>query len=208
MALSLVTAPASEPLTLDQVKAHCLISSVTDQDEYLQRLVSVVRERAEQETERALLLQTWSLTLDGFPRESWIEIPKPPLVAVSAVRYLDMSNAWQVWPSTSYLVDAPAGPLCRRGRVSLPFSCIWPIVRPQAGCVVVEFTCGYGTQASAVPSSLVQAMLLDAAFLYQNREGVLTAAREQAIEVPRGVADTYRLFRSHQTQRWPILETL
>lgn len=201
MSLSLFLAPAAEPLTLQDARRQCLIAdSVTDQDPYLEDLIPVVRERAEQATDRALLPQTWDWVLDGFPVEDYLEIPKPPLRTVTWVKYQDMAGAWQTWDPANYLVEAPAGPRGLRGRLSLPFAGTWPVVLPQAGCVSIRFEAGYA-DAAHVPALLKQAMRLDLGTFYLNRESVLTNAREQAIELPHGSREIYATFRAPATQR-------
>ena len=203
MSLSLFAPPADEPLTLEEAKAHCLIgSAITDQDALLEAFIPGVRERAEQATGRAMLIQTWDLVLDGFPREPYIELPKPPLVSVTSITYRDTGGVLRTWASTNYLVEAPAGPRCARGRISLPFAAIWPITLPQAGSVTARFVCGYG-DAGDVPALLKVAMLLDVGTWYLNRESVLTGSREQAIELPLGSSAVYRAYHSPATQRLP-----
>jgi uncharacterized phiE125 gp8 family phage protein len=205
MPLSQVAAPSSLPVTLASAKLHLLVgASIDDEDDEISQAIAAATERAEIATQRAVMLQTWDFVLDGFPHEGWIELPRPPLVSVTSVKYVDPSGAIQTWapsPATGgYLVDAPAGPRCRRGRVCLPFAGVWPVTIGQAASVTVRFTCGYAS-ASAVPALLKTAIFLDIGTLFANREGILTSGREQAVELPMGVREIYRQFRSHGTQR-------
>jgi len=199
--LTLVTAPVSEPLTLAEVKDQCLISTdVTDQDAHLQTiLIPAARDRAELATLRALITQTWDLVLDAFPDEDYIEIPKPPLISVTSVTYRGTNGTLQPpWAATNYVVEAPAGPRCARGRVSLARGISWPSTYGQAGDVTVRFICGYGA-ASAVPPLLMAAMLMDVATLYEHRETLVTGTI--VAQLPGTAREIYRSFVSHATQR-------
>lgn len=209
MALTQVSAATGPALDLAVVKTQCRISAdVTDEDDYVSGvLIPAVADRGEASTGRAFLgPQTWDYALEGFPRDWYLEIPKPPLVSVTSVTYVDMGGVTQTWPllntlgQPNYLVQAPAGPRCARGRIALPFAGIWPIARPQLGAVTVRFVAGYGGP-SALPPLLRLAMLMDAGTLFETRESVLTGNRQQAIQLPSGTQDIYRTYRSACTQR-------
>src|SRR3990172_9406936 len=110
MALALVTAPATEPVTRTEAKVHLRIeSAVTADDTLIDRLIIVARQLGEAHTGRAFITQTWDLKLDAFPAGR-IRLPKAPLSSISSVTYLDTNGASQTWDSGDYLVDAPAGP--------------------------------------------------------------------------------------------------
>jgi len=202
MALSLYTAAVGPALDLATLKAQCRLSpDQTDEDDYLASvLVPMASDRAEVSTRRALLTQTWDWVLDGFPDDDYLEIPKPPLVTVSFVHYVDPDGVTQTWSTSDYLVQAPAGPRCKRGRIALPFAGIWPVTLSQMGAVTIRFVAGYGA-SPAIPPLIVMGMLMDAATLFENRESVLTGARQQAIPMPSSSQDIYRTYRSVPTQR-------
>ena len=64
--LTLVTAPASEPVSLTEAKAHLRLDSADD-DSLITALIRSARETAEAHMRRALVSQTWRLSLDRFP---------------------------------------------------------------------------------------------------------------------------------------------
>ncbi len=173
-------------------------STNTTADPELTQLIKTVRQRCELETARTLLTQTWDLTMDGFPTEGYIEVPKPPLVSVTSLKYYDTAGTQQTWTSTNYVVDAPAGPRCRRGRVSLNYGLSWPSTYGRAGDVTLRFVCGE-TAAATVSALLKQAMLTDAATLYANRESLVVGTIVAAL--PWSVHSVYRSERSHGRQR-------
>ena len=204
--LTLVTAPAAEPVSLAEAKAHMRIDSAAD-DSLISALITAAREAAEAHTRRALVSQTWRLTLDGFPAPplpwwdgvrqaadmpgagSVIELPRPPLVSVTSVTTYDDGDNPTVASAASYFVDSDSEP----GRVALRSGQTWPAVGRVAGGVEVIFVAGYGA-ASAVPQAIRQAMLMYIGHLFENREAeAATGTRVGAL--PPGVAALWRPYR-------------
>lgn len=174
----------------------------TTEDPELTGWIATARENAETATNRALITQTWDLVLDGFPREDYIEMPRPPLVSVTSVKCVDTSGVLQtLTENTDYLVQAPAGPRCARGRIALPFAGVWPVTLRQMGAVTIRFVCGYGASGSFVPAMLKTAMKCDLGTLYENREGVLIGTSGSKLPMVDGI---YWRYRSPQTQKLGI----
>lgn len=201
MALSLVTAPATEPLTLLQAKTHCRLDLDTHaEDGLIQDLLVASREFCEAFTHRAFITQTWDLQLDGFPA-NWstvyvdarqvdggaIWIPKPPLVSVTSVTYVDTNGATQTWAPSNYTVDAPQGPMARPGRVVPAWSIYYPVTRSVPNAATVRFVAGYGA-AAAVPKAITAAMKLLLGNWTLNREAG-QIIRGSADILPFGVAE-------------------
>lgn len=164
MALTLVTAPTVEPLTIAEAKAHLRVTS-TDEDALITALIVAAREHAERFTRRALITQTWDLTLDSFPAE--IVVPFPKLQSVTSITYVDSNGASQTLLTTEYTVDTKSEP----GRVVEAYDKAWPSTRDVINAVTVRFVAGYGL-AAAVPSSIKQGMLMHIGHMYANRESV------------------------------------
>jgi uncharacterized phiE125 gp8 family phage protein len=169
MTLSLVTAPAVEPVTLDEAKTHMRVEHVLE-DALIGTYIVSARQHAEAETARALLEQTWELALPCFPFEPCLKLPRPPLVAVVEVRYFDAEGVDQVWPASEYDVDAPAGPHARQGVLRPKAGTSWPTVQVAPRAVRVTFRAGYGDSADKLPASLKAAVLLATSDLYDKRE--------------------------------------
>lgn len=198
MPLSLVTAPDGEPITLEQAKAQAELQGTTDHDVLLSdTIIPAARDRGELVTRRQFLgPATWDWLLDGAPCERVIELPKPPLVAVSFIKYYDTAGVLQTFASSNYTVQAPQGPRCRRGRIGLVSGASWPATADQIGAFIIRFTCGYGA-AEDVPPLLLQAQLMDISTLFENRENLATGA---LVTVPGTAQDIYRSFKSYGTQ--------
>lgn len=199
--LTLVTAPASEPVSLAEAKAHLRIDAADD-DSLITALITAAREAAEAHTRRALVTQSWRLSLDGFPAaaQPWwdgvrrtanvaadgsvIELPRPPLVSVTSVTVYDDDDSATIAAASSYYVDSDREP----GRVVLRSGGTWPVVGRVAGGVEVLFVAGYGA-ASAVPQAIRQGMLMLIGHLYEHREA------EAGGSLPSGVTALWRPYR-------------
>lgn len=179
MRLKLKTAPTVEPVTLTEVKAQLRIDG-TDEDTYLELLISAARDYIEQYTARALLNQTWYAYLDKFPTtREVIYLPKSPLSSVSSIKYTDNDGVTQTWGSSNYVVDAQTS---SPARISLAYNTAWPTsVRPQANAVVIEFVAGYGATAASLPAGIRQAALILIAHWYENREAVVIGSTGSSV---------------------------
>jgi uncharacterized phiE125 gp8 family phage protein len=169
VSLTLVTAPALEPVSLADTKLHLRVD-VADDDALIDSLIRAAREYVETFTHRALMPQIWDLKLDGFPSCGVIEFPKAPLVSVTSVTYLDTAGVSQTWSSALYTVDAPSGPMARAGRLVPIYGESFPSTRSIVNAVTVRFLAGYGATASValplVPASLKAAMKILVATWY------------------------------------------
>jgi len=202
---------AVEPLDLDLVKLQ--VKLPTGDAAYAENglieevLIPAVRQRCEAATRRQLREVTYELKLDGFPSEPFIELPRPPLLDVEAVTYVDTGGTVRTLTvTTDYLVSAPAGEKPRRGRIALPAGKVWPTPIGQMNCVTIRFRCGHNADATLnhVPPILKAAMLLDAATLYADRENLIKGV--WVAELPGGRRGIYWQWQSHPTQVLPGCE--
>lgn len=169
MRLSLVTEPAEEPLTLDEVRTHLRLDDSTD-DAYALALAAAVREAFESETGRQLVTATWRATLDCFPasRHDPIRLPRPPLASVSSIEYTDEAGETQTWDASEYTVETFAGPLARRGLVYPAINREWPVTSAVPGAVRITFVAGVAP--SLIPEGYRAVLLSWLGDLYENRE--------------------------------------
>lgn len=193
MRLHLATGPAVEPISLDEAKLHRRIDGSAE-DTLLSDLIVAARETFEEDTGRQLNTATWRLHLDRFPvgREPLV-IPKAPLLAVSAITYVDVAGATQTWSAAEYTVTAPAGPYARQGYVAPVPAQNYPSTYRVADAVQVTFTAGYGATAGDVPAAARAAIYDMLGDLYEHREGVVVGtivSRNPALD---RVLDRFRL---------------
>lgn len=184
MALTLYTAPVSEPVSLSDAKTHLRVpSDVTDEDGLIAALITTAREYAEQYTGRAIRTQTWDYKLDAFPCDE-IVLPMPPVTSVSSISYVDQNGDSQTWSASYYQTDLPSGPTAAKARIWPAYGQYFPQTRWQLNAVTVRFVSGYATVA-AVPESIKAAIKLIVGHLYLNREDVAVGVGIGAIQVPK-----------------------
>jgi uncharacterized phiE125 gp8 family phage protein len=160
MGLVLVTAPAAEPVSLDEAKAQCRVGD-TASDALLTRLITVARHYCEEETRRALITQTRRLTLDDFPVTPIRLTPR--LLTVVSVVHEDADFDDVALDGDDYALSADEEP----GRLTPRLE--WPTTSGRPGNVRVTFTCGYGAAASNVPEPIRHAILLCVTHWYDHR---------------------------------------
>ena len=163
MALRLLEAPAEQPVSLEEAKAHLRVDSDED-DTLIGSLIAAAVGHLDGATGilgRCLVTQEWALDLDAFPET--IVLPLAPVVSVDAVKYLDDDGEQQTLASSGYVVSA--------GRIEAAPDTDWPSTQARNGAVTIEFTAGYGA-ATDVPPALKAAILLLIGNWYENRETV------------------------------------
>lgn len=163
MGLRLLTAPAEEPVTLAEAKAHLRVS-VSDDDDYIGALITAARQHIDGKDGilgRAICTQTWELILDRFPDD--LRIPLPPLQSVQSITYVDEGGVEQTLPPDQYTVDNVNEP----GWVVVGPNG-WPDTGDYINAVRVRFVAGY----DPVPHAVKVAMLLLIGHWYENREAV------------------------------------
>lgn len=161
----LKTAPATEPVTVADVKLHARVAHAVE-DALITTWIAAARKLAEEYQHRAYIQQTWRLVFDSFP-PSCFDLPRPPLISVDSVKYYDEDGVEATLSASLYTVDT----ISEVGRLSLNAGESWPSVtlRPING-VIVEFKAGYGAAAADVPASVKNAIYLYCTWMYENRE--------------------------------------
>lgn len=208
--LSLLSGPAVEPVGEAEAMAHLRL----DDDAELALVhghIRAAREFVEAWTGRALISQSWRLSLDGWPRgggDAWwdgarqgamaqaaaryIEIPKPPLRSIDLVALFNDADQQTVWTAANYYTDTQSAP----GRLVLRNTSSAPAPERAANGLQISFSCGYGDAGGDVPAALRQAVLMLAAHFFEQRE--VAANFSGALPAPMGaraLLAPYRLAR-------------
>ncbi len=179
--LIVTSEPADEPITVAEAKLQTRVDSTLD-DTLIAAYITAARKYVEMYTGRTLVETTYQLSLDRFPlgtfspSHMWsnpgeygeIELPRPPLVSVTTIKYdRDTDGVETTLSASNYRVDTDSEP----GRITPSFSNVWPTPRFQTSCVRIVYKGGYGAAAD-VPESFKQAMRLLVGMWYVRREPV------------------------------------
>lgn len=103
MGLKLITPPPAEPITLIEAKSHLRVAHDLENED-IQSLIKVAREKCELISNRSYVQQTWELTFDYWP-EFPFELKSPPLLEVVKIEYKDEDSNIAEWDSNNYVVD-------------------------------------------------------------------------------------------------------
>jgi len=177
MAIRLIAAPAVEPISLVEAKAHLRVDH-TDDDALIAIYIQAARAYVDGKDGflgRALVTQTWELVLDEFPTDE-VRIPLPPLQSIESIKYDDGAGDEQIFDPASYFVDNVSDPY---GWV-VPVTSGWPSTFDAINAVRIRFVAGYSPTTdsppnltSNIPASIKAAMLLHIGSLYSYRENVV-----------------------------------
>lgn len=185
--LDLVAAPATEPVTTAEAKAHARVT-ISDDDTYIDALVVAARTHCELTTRRAFITQTWDLYQDSF-KGNEIHLPNAPLISVTTVKYIDVDGVLQTFSSGSYTVHTFSS---APGEITLDLDQVWPVTKNVDNAVVTQFVAGYGN-AAAVPEPIKLAIKMLVAHWYENRESVLVGLT--AMPIPNAVTMLLKPYR-------------
>jgi uncharacterized phiE125 gp8 family phage protein len=142
MHVQIETAATVLPVTLAEVKAHCVI----DHNTHDAMLTAFIRSAVAQLDPpfgwlgRSIMQQTFRARLAGF-NGARIALPYPPLDSVEFVKYLDSDGATQTVPATDYEVITSTEP----GYIMLKDGKSWPSgLSTTEYPVWIDFVAGYG----------------------------------------------------------------
>lgn len=186
MSLKLITPPSTFPVDLASAKLHLRVDG-TDEDTLITSLITAATQMAEQETGRALMTQTWELSLDSFPTA--IELTRMPVQSVTSVKYYDTDSVQQTLSSGAYTLSVADD-------FSFPqivpvYGTEWPTAQDRLDTVAVRYVAGYADAAS-VPEAIKQWIKLMIGSMYDNRESEVRANPTKLRFVDR-LLDRYRV---------------
>lgn len=186
--LTQVVAPTNYPVTLAEAKAFCRVE-ITDDDTLITSYLASATSFAETFCGRALCTQTLALTLDRWPADYTLRLPKPPIQSLTSIQYKDYSNVWQTISSSAYVFDQATA------RVTPTYGGVWPVQLPIVGSIKATYVAGYSLDGSSVPEQIKLAIKYLVSLWYDQRTPILTTGAV-ASAIPFAVE---ALLMQHQT---------
>ena len=189
----LVTAPAIEPVTADELRAHLRETASGLPDTEADELIKAAREAIERAIGIALISQTWGMTLDSWPaRARSVDLPRYPVSSVSDVMvYGSDGVGTAVVINDVFIVDTTRA----KGRLSLKYGASWPIAAMSANSIQITYVAGYGAAHADVPADLRRAVKMSAAYMYSNRGDGCDAGTALAASGAASIVSAYRVAR-------------
>ena len=142
-----ITPPAGLPVPL----ASAVTAARADGagvDGEVEQAVRTYTEEAEFETQRAIIEQKLQVTMHRFPPV--IELPRPRLLSVVHVKFIDPAGQQQTLDPQDYTVDTDSEP----GRLIPAPGKAWPATAARIKAVEVQYIAGYGPTHADVPDSI------------------------------------------------------
>jgi uncharacterized phiE125 gp8 family phage protein len=164
--IQIVTPPASEPLTLAEVKEFLRVDH-SDDDATLAIFITAARQLCESYTRMALLPTTFEEYFDDFPQytgtfKDEIRLSRSPVSAVTYVKYIDGNETTITADAAEYKIDT----ISRLARISPDNG--WFGTYETINAVFVRYVAGFADAAS-VPAPLKHGMMLVIGDMYENR---------------------------------------
>lgn len=180
-----ITEPTVEPCTVAELKTFARIDG-SDEDTLLEGFIKAARLATEEYLGRYLIEQEVRCIFDFWYSEE-IELPRPPLISVTKIATLDEDDTETEYSSSNYYViteDCPGRVILKQG-VTPPTN-----TERDYGGYKIEYSAGYGSQASDVPASITEAIKLWATAIYENR-----AVTGEPPPEARPLLDMYRVIK-------------
>ena len=195
---NLVTAPASEPVSLTEVKAFLRIDG-TDDDDVLGMLIAAARRMAEEYTKRAFFTQTWRLVMDGFADfddtvppgyhvaptpflvngSQAIRLSRQPVQSITSIKTTDIANVQTTVDAATYALDTVTGEILLNKGYS------WPSSLRARAAVEITFVAGWD-DTTKIPTPIKQGIIQHVAASYSNKV---------CADIPAGAMALYDGFR-------------
>lgn len=212
--LNLKTAPATEPITLQEAKDYLRVDH-SDDDTLITSLIVTARQQAELFTNRAFITQTWQMFFECWPyrdsQREWepglftlpvnfnraqnsIEIPLPPLISVTHIKFYFEDGTDSTLDSANYQETKYTGVAPLKGKVTLNDNVTIPTNLRNDDGIEIEYQAGYGN-ASAVPDQIKTALLEEIKFRYENRGVVCKDGSSQInSNIAEGLLNLFKIY--------------
>lgn len=174
--LTVKTAPSVEPVTTAEAKSHSRVDTTAD-DTLIASYIKAARQWCEKFTGRSFITTTFEYRIPDFEAE--IILPRPPLLAISSIAYIDANGSPQTLASSVYQTNIYSV----YGSVKEAYGQTWPTTRSDDyNAVTITYTAGYGSATTNVPEDIRIAILQLVGHWYENREPELTGTISKSLD--------------------------
>jgi len=171
--------PATEPITTAQAKEHLRVD-VSDEDDYIDLLITAARRFCEAYTNRVFITQTWRQNENEFTNP--IPLMVNPVISLTSLKYYDTDGTQQTLTDdpTNFQKDFNSDTAAIYEGTTNAFPAISAtIINP----IEIITVCGYGA-ASDVPEDIKHAIKIMISYFYENREMINVPIASIATQIP------------------------
>ena len=206
-AIRRVVEPAALPLSLNEAKAHLRLDR-PEEEALVAAMIRAATDLVEEHLGRALISQTWILSLDRWPARRvahnvaggpisavWepathVALPRAPVQSVDSVTVFADDDTSTVFSPANYFLDTASEP----ARLTLRRGAGAPVPTRAAGGIEVRFVAGYGDTQSDVPVALVEGIKRLVTYLFEHRDNAEPGAGSMPANV-QALFAPYRMVR-------------
>ena len=184
MTYIITNGPATEPVTLEEVKSALRIDAdITAFDSDLNLLIQSARELAEHETGLSLMTQTIRLELDDW--SDVLQLKRAPVQSISAIEFWD-GTVFQTFAGSGYTLYQDGLLWC------IEPTGYWPVLGDRVGPrVKVTFMAGY-QDAAKVPACVKRWIIAQVGAWFRSPEA--TGSKLELSPLLSGLLDPVRLY--------------
>lgn len=190
MGLRKITPATGRVASVAELRSHLRVD-FSDDDNLLLDLEAAAEELLAELANRSLLPTTWRLTLDSWPRDRVIRLPRGPLRSVASITYTDHDGDVQTLDPSTYRADSTD----EVARIVEAVGASWPNPLEVPGSITVQYVAGYDEPGATgadvihggVPARAKHAIRLLVAHYYELREPVVLGA--SPAEIPSHLSD-------------------
>jgi len=185
MTIALITPPASEPLSLIEIKAHLRVDH-SHEDALISDTLKAARQYVELASGQKLITQAWRQYETAFPVDRKMVLKVSPVQSIAAITLFDRDG-------TPQLLAAQDSEIIRGSEPAiLEFLATVDSSVAENG-MEVDYIAGYGDLGIDVPDTLKRAILLLVAHWYEFRGAI--APQDQPVSLPPGFDTLMAPFR-------------
>jgi uncharacterized phiE125 gp8 family phage protein len=170
--------PATEPITTAEAKTHLRVD-ISDDDTYIDTLITAARKFCEEYCNRVFITQTWIQNEDYWCNP--IELKVNPIVSLTSLKYYDADESQQTITDSS--ANFQKDFLSDVGNIYEGLTNGFPSLGETINPIEIITVCGYGA-ASDVPQDIKHAIKIMVSHFYENREFVNVPIASMATSIP------------------------
>jgi len=205
--ISIVTPPAQAIVSLADMKSYLRVDTTHD-DTLINGFIASATQNIREYLRRSLITETLELSCDGFTEgdgdyrmlslgagthtgarahfsgsPNRIDLPYPPVQSITSVKSFDRANIESTFSDANYQVDE------RGGRLYLNQGVTWPQNLRSTEAVKITYVTGYGSSSADIPATIIQAVQMNVAQMYDCREACGLSAACMKLLAPYRILD-------------------